>query len=100
MASEIPFRRRFHSQEQILEQERVRLDALRKREEDRVKRFMNAKKRSIGIDKSYLDKQVEEKRLLELAQKENRLVEGEWRRSIWKRTDNEHVKLSHSFPSY
>ncbi len=47
------------------------------RDEDRVKRFMNAKNRSIGIDKISLDKQVEEKRLLELAQWEEKLVEGE-----------------------
>ena len=62
---------RAFQQEEHLEKER------RKRDEDRVKRFMNAKNRSIGIDKISLDKQIEEKRLLELAQWEEKLVEGE-----------------------
>ena len=38
---------------------------------------MDAKNRSIGIDKSYLDKQVEEKRQRELAEKESKLADGE-----------------------
>ena len=62
---------RAFQQEEHLEKER------RMRDEDRVKRFMNAKNRSIGIDKISLDKQIEEKRLLELAQWEEKLVEGE-----------------------
>ena len=41
------------------------MDALRQRDQERLKRFMDAKNRSIGIDKDYLDKQVEEKRRLE-----------------------------------
>ena len=53
------------TQEETLEQERARLDALRQRDQERLKRFMDAKNRSIGIDKDYLDKQVEEKRRLE-----------------------------------
>jgi hypothetical protein len=68
---------RAFQQEENLEKERGRLDALRMRNEDRVKRFMNAKNRSIGIDKTSLDKQIEEKRSLELAQWEEKLVEGE-----------------------
>ena len=59
------------------EQERARLDALRERDEDRTKRFMNAKNRNICIDKCYLDKQIEEKRLLERAHQEEKLAEGE-----------------------
>ncbi len=62
---------RAFQQEEHLEKER------RMRDEDRVKRFMNAKNRSIGIDKISLNKQIEEKRLLELAQWEEKLVEGE-----------------------
>ena len=64
-------------QEEALDQERTRLDALRQRERDRAKRFMNAKNRSIGIDKEYLDKQLEEKRQFEIAQREEKLAEGE-----------------------
>ena len=63
-------------QEETLDLERARLEALRRREQDRAKRFMNAKNRSIGIDKSYLDRQIEEKRQLELAQREEKLAEG------------------------
>ncbi|KAL3797537.1 hypothetical protein HJC23_009901 [Cyclotella cryptica] len=59
------------------EQERKRLDILRQRDQERAKRFVHAKNRSIGIDKSYLDKQVEEKRLRELAEKEEKLTEAE-----------------------
>jgi trehalose-6-phosphate synthase len=64
------------SQDTLEQQERKRLDALRQRDQERAKRFVNAKSRSIGIDKEYLDKQVEEKRLRELAEKEERLAEG------------------------
>ena len=54
------------------------MNALRERDEDRAKRFMDAKNRSIGVDKSYLDKQIEEKRLLEIAQREEKLVDGKY----------------------
>ncbi|KAL7552559.1 hypothetical protein ACHAWF_015795 [Thalassiosira exigua] len=64
-------------QEETLDQERSRLEALRQREQDRARRFMNAKNRSIGIDKSYLDKQLGEKRQHELAQREEKLAEAQ-----------------------
>lgn len=38
---------------------------------------MNAKNRSIGIDKDGLDRQIEEKRLLELARQEEKLADAE-----------------------
>ncbi|KAL7532600.1 hypothetical protein ACHAXR_007889 [Thalassiosira sp. AJA248-18] len=63
-------------QEETLDRERARLEALRQREQDRAKRYMNSKNR-IGIDKNYLDKQIEEKRQLELAQKEQKIAEAE-----------------------
>jgi hypothetical protein len=59
------------------EQERNRVDALRQQDQERAKRFLNARNRSIGIDKSYLDKQVEEKRLRELTEKGEKLADGE-----------------------
>ena len=61
----------------MLDQEQARLEALRQRDQDRAKRFMNAKLRSIGIDTGSLDKQIEEKRRLELAQQEEKLAEAE-----------------------
>ena len=78
-SSNIDLRTSFLSflQEEILAQEKARLEALRLREQDRAKRFMNAKCRSIGVDKIGIDKQVEEKRLFEIAQKEEKLAEGE-----------------------
>lgn len=51
--------------------------AIQKEERERTKRFMNAKQRSIGIDKDYLDRQIEEKRLIELEQKKEKLAEAE-----------------------
>jgi hypothetical protein len=66
------------SKDALEEQERKRLEALRQRDQDRAKRFIDAKNRSIGIDKSYLDLQVEEKRLKELAEREEKLREGEF----------------------
>lgn len=60
-----------------MESERARLEALRQRDQDRARRFLDSKTRSIGIDKNYLDKQLEEKRKLELAEKEEKVVEGE-----------------------
>lgn len=63
--------------EESLESERARLEALRQRDQDRARRFLDSKTRSIGIDKNYLDKQLEEKRKLELAEKEEKVVEGE-----------------------
>jgi predicted RecB family nuclease len=69
----------FISQDTLESQERKRLEALRQRDQDRARRFVDAKNRSIGIDKSYLDKQVEEKRLREVEEKEEKLKEGTFR---------------------
>ncbi len=51
--------------------------ARQKEEQERAKRFMNAKQRSIGIDKDYLDRQIKEKRIIELEQKKEKLAEAE-----------------------
>ena len=64
------------TQDTLEEQERQRLETLRQRDRDRARRFIDAKSRSIGIDKEYLDKQVEEKRLREVKEKEEKLREG------------------------
>jgi hypothetical protein len=55
----------------------ARLEAIQKEERERTKRFMNAKQRSIGIDKDGLDRQIEEKRLIELDQKKEKLADAE-----------------------
>jgi hypothetical protein len=46
-----------------LEREQARIDALRKRNEARVGRFLNVRERSIGMDCEALDKQVLEKQV-------------------------------------
>mmetsp|Transcript_181 Transcript_181/g.436 ORF Transcript_181/g.436 Transcript_181/m.436 type:complete len:368 (+) Transcript_181:143-1246(+) len=80
-------------QEETLDLERARLEALRRREQDRAKRFMNAKNRSIGIDKSYLDRQIEEKRQLELAQREEKLAEAENLKHLVQCLDNNEAEV-------
>jgi hypothetical protein len=70
----------FISQDALESQEQKRLEALRQRDQDRARRFVDAKNRSIGIDKTYLDKQVEEKRLKEIEEKEEKLREGKFQK--------------------
>ena len=50
---------------------------MRERFEERTKRFLDSKKRTIGIDKAYLDKQVEEKNQQCIREKERLTDEGE-----------------------
>ncbi len=59
------------------EERKARLAASQKEEQERTKRFMNAKQRCIGIDKDYLDRQIHEKRIIELEQKKEKLAEAE-----------------------
>ena len=49
---------------------------MRNRYEQYTARFLNAKQRTIGIDKEYLDKQVEEKKQQQIREKEEGLQEG------------------------
>lgn len=64
-------------QQGLQDQEEQRLFALRQRLEDRSKRFVNAKARTIGVDKDALDKQVEEKRQQQLAEREEKLADAQ-----------------------
>ena len=64
-------------QDDLASREQKRLESLRQRDQDRAKRFLDAKSRSIGIDKEYLDRQVEEKRRKEIEEKEEKAREGE-----------------------
>ena len=65
-------------QDDLASREQKRLESLRQRDQDRAKRFLDAKSRSIGIDKEYLDRQVEEKRIREIEEKEEKAREGEF----------------------
>ena len=53
---------------------------MRQRFEERTKRFLDAKQRTIGVDKEYLQRQVDEKRLETDKQKENEMNEGKKKR--------------------
>lgn len=50
---------------------------MRQRFEERTKRFLDAKQRTIGVDKEYLQKQVEEKNIEMLKKKEEGKNDGE-----------------------
>jgi hypothetical protein len=63
-------------EEEYLVKESKRLDALRLREEDRAKRFTNAKTRTIGIDVESLGKQTERRRL-ECEEEKEKLADNE-----------------------
>ena len=49
---------------------------MRRRYEQYTARFLNAKQRTIGIDKEYLHKQVEEKKQQQIREKEEGIQEG------------------------
>jgi len=56
--------------------EKAKALAMRRRFEERTKLFLNAKQRTIGIDKAYLDKQVREKNQHRIHEEEERVEEG------------------------
>ncbi len=47
----------------MLAKEEKKALAMRQRFEERTRRFLDAKQRTIGVDKDYLHRQVEEKRI-------------------------------------
>jgi hypothetical protein len=49
---------------------------MRQRFQERTERFLNAKQRTIGIDKEFLDQQVEERNRLMMLEKEDGIQEG------------------------
>ncbi len=49
---------------------------MRQRFQERTVRFLNAKQRTIGIDKDFLDKQVEERNRSMMLEKETGVHEG------------------------
>lgn len=51
---------------------------MRRRFEERTDRFLNPKQRTIGIDKEFLDHQVEERKQLIMLGKENGIQDGEF----------------------
>ena len=61
----------------MLAKEQAKALAMRQRFEERTRRFLDTKQRTIGVDKEYLQKQVEEKRLRVEKDKEDGKNEGE-----------------------
>lgn len=59
-----------------LAKEEVQARARKERCEERRVRFLNARERTIGIDKEYLDKQVKEREEQRLKAKEEEAREG------------------------
>jgi len=51
---------------------------MRQRFQERTERFLNAKQRTIGIDKEFLDQQAQEKNRLVILEKEVGVQEGQW----------------------
>ena len=49
---------------------------MRMRFQERTERFLNAKQRTIGIDKTFLDKQVEERKQLMQHEKDSEIQQG------------------------
>ena len=62
--------------------EELRLQAMRARNEERRQRFLNAKKRSLGIDVAYLDRQCAEKAAVKEAEKIADLAYADEQRQI------------------
>ncbi|CAM9294495.1 unnamed protein product [Chrysoparadoxa australica] len=60
-----------------MEKDQARIDALRARNEKRLHRFLNARVRTIGVDKDALDQQVAEREAERERQRELELVEVE-----------------------
>lgn len=63
-------------QDNQLEKEEGRALAMRQRFQERTERFLNAKQRTIGIDKEFLDQQVEERNRLMMLEKEDGIQEA------------------------
>jgi len=61
-----------------LAKEEAKASAMRQRFQERTERFLNAKQRTIGIDKEFLDQQVQEKNRLVILEKEVGVQEGQW----------------------
>lgn len=64
------------TQEGGYEKEQRRIEAMRQRNKERTERFMDARGRTLGVDKLDLDKQIKEKELSKIAQKEATAAEG------------------------
>ena len=58
-----------HQQQDSLDKEEARIAAMRARAEARTQRFLNARVRTMGVDKEGLDAQIEANRLAKEAQK-------------------------------
>ena len=67
---------------------------MRARAQQRTERFLNARTRTMGIDKNFLDQQVEEKRLAKLAEKQADLDQAAYDQSILRVLESNEAKPS------
>ena len=66
----------FLFQDQILELQHEKDLLRRQRNQDRALRFMDAKSRTIGIDKHFLEQQIQEKEIRRKEEEQERLNYG------------------------
>jgi len=81
-------------QDDELEKQEARALAMRRRFEERTDRFLNPKQRTIGIDKEFLDHQVEERKQLIMLGKENGIQEAMHQEQILKYLEEQELKKS------
>lgn len=56
----------------------AKIEAIRGRARERTQRFMNSRLRTLGVDKAYLDKQVNEKLQSKLIEEQKERQEGKF----------------------
>jgi hypothetical protein len=60
----------------VVAKEEIKAAGMRQRFNERTKRFLDAKQRTIGVDKDYLHQQVHEKNLERIKQEEEGNFDG------------------------
>lgn len=63
-------------QDERVDKERARIEAMRARAQARTARFMDSRLRTMGVDKDYLDRQVHEKQEAMRLERETYMQEG------------------------
>ena len=75
----LSFLKLYRFQDSQLEKQEVRAVAMRQRFQERTQRFLNAKQRTIGIDKEFLDQQVNEKNMVYEEERNKSILEGKFK---------------------
>jgi hypothetical protein len=95
----LTFLKLYRFQDSQLEKQEVRAVAMRQRFQERTQRFLNAKQRTIGIDKEFLDQQVNEKNMVYEEERNKSILEGKFKmhhpKIVWRKTQ----QIAHSLKS-